>query len=169
MALDKNTTVLIEDARIMFRNFRGEGTPMNQEGNRNFAVLLDPAVAETMAADGWLIKPPKEMPSGDIRDPYLSVKVSFKGRPPKIVMITSRGRTDITEETVNLLDFCIFKHVDLIFRPYQWEVGDKSGVKAYLKSMYVTIEEDELDLKYADVPDADGVQQRDDEYDYQES
>lgn len=167
MALDKNTTVLIEDARIMFRNFRGEERPMNREGDRNFAVLLDPVIAEQMAADGWLIKPAKEMPSGDIRDPYISVKVSFDGRPPKVVMITSRGRTDITEETVNLLDYCIFKHVDLIFRPYQWTVGDKSGVKAYLKSMYVTIEEDQLDLKYSDVPDA-VAPQREDEYDYQE-
>jgi hypothetical protein len=69
-------------------------------------------------------------------------------------MITSRGRTDLGEDEIELLDYSNFKNVDLIFRPYTWSVGGKSGVKAYLKSMYVTIEEDELDLKYSDVPDA---------------
>jgi hypothetical protein len=39
--------------------------------------------------------------------------------------------------------------VDLICRGYQWVVGDKFGMKAYLQSMFVTIDEDPLELKYA--------------------
>jgi len=79
---------------------------------------------------------------------YLPVSVNFKGRPPRIVLITSRGRTNLDESTVEMLDWADIINVDLIIRPYEWTVNNKSGVKAYLQSIYATIDEDPLEVKY---------------------
>jgi hypothetical protein len=66
-------------------------------------------------------------------------------------MVTSRGRTNLGEAEVDLLDWADITNVDLIVRPYEWTVSGKSGIKAYLQAIYVTIEEDALELKYADL------------------
>ena len=144
-------TLLIEDARLIFRNFAGKEGKYNREGDRNFCVLLDEQHASELDADGWNIKALRAREEGDPEQPYLQVSVGFKGRPPKIVMITSKGRTTLSEEEIELLDWVDIKKVDLIVRPFNWEVSGKTGVKAYLKSFFVTIEEDELELKYADL------------------
>lgn len=147
-------TVLMEGVRIIFRNFQGKEGQYNRAGDRNFGVILPDNVAEAMLADGWNVKylKPREDDEEPTETPWLSVSVNFdKGRPPKVMMITERGRTALDEGTVDILDWADIKNVDLIVRPYTWEVSGRTGVKAYLQSMYVTIEEDELERKYAEL------------------
>ena len=151
MPAKQDNTVLMEGVRIIFRNFAGKEGQYNREGDRNFAVLLDDAVANAMAEDNWNIKwlkPRNEEEEGETPQAYLPISVNFKGRPPRIVMITSRGRTNLDESQVETLDWVDIINVDLIVRPYEWTVNQKSGVKAYLQSIYVTIEEDPLEIKY---------------------
>lgn len=152
-------TLLIEDAQLRFLNFAGAETQYNRGGDRNFCVLIDPALADTLAADGWNVKMLKAREEGDVPTPYLEVSVSYKNKPPNVAMITSRGRTQLSESMVEMLDYADIKLVDLIINPYAWDVNGKQGIKAYLKTMFVTINEDALDLKYNTVPDttpADG-------------
>lgn len=153
-----DNTVIMEGVRIIFRNFAGKEGQFNREGDRNFAVLLDDSVAQALAQDGWNVK--MLNPREDEREeeatptPYLPVSVNFKGRPPKVVLITSRGRTNLHEDSVEMLDWADIINVDLIVRPYEWNVNGKTGIKAYLQSMYVTIEEDQLEQKYSEVTPA---------------
>lgn len=154
MAPPREGTVVIEDARLLFRNLEGRETMYNSKGDRNFCVVLDEDVARQMAADGWNIKVLKPREADESGEPYIQVSVGYKIRPPKIMMLTSRGKTPIGEAEVELLDWVDIKTVDLIIRPYSWNVGGRGGIKAYLQTMYITIEEDYLDMKYADVPTA---------------
>lgn len=148
-------TVVMEDVRIVFRNFTGKEGKYNKEGDRNFAVLLDPDTAAELLEDEWnvkFLKPKEDDEEGSEDQAFMHVSVNYgKGRPPRVVIITERGRTNLDEESVEMLDWADIKNVDLIIRPYQWEVNGKTGIKAYLQSLYVTIEEDPLEKKYADM------------------
>lgn len=147
--------ITLSGAHIFYRNFSGDPGQFNAKGNRNFCVAIDDQkIVEQLEKDGWNIRWLTPKNEGDEPRAYLQVKVAFpkegsKVRPPKIVLITSKGGTVLNEDTIKLLDYAEIANVDMIIRPYNWEVQGKSGVKAYLKSIYVTIVEDELEKKYS--------------------
>ena len=146
---DDVKTFMVEDARLVFRNFSGKEGQYNREGDRNFSVILDREAADEMLADGWNVKFLASREDGEPDTPYIQVAVNFSNRPPRVVMITSTARTHLNEDSVAVLDWADIKVCDLIARAYDWTVNGKSGTKAYLQSMFITIEEDELERKYA--------------------
>lgn len=148
--------IRIENARIIFRNFSGAPDKFNKDGGkRGFSVVIDEEFGRKLIDDGWTLKPLK--PRDDTEEPkfHLPVKVAFGNFPPKIVMIKGKHKTNIDEGTVSLLDWADIKNVDLVLTPYNWEYAGRSGVTAYLKTMYVTIEEDEFEGKYDDFDNND--------------
>jgi len=147
--VDEAKTFMVEDARLVFRNFSGKEGQYNREGDRNFSVILNDEVAKMMLKDGWNVKYLASRDEGDPDTPYIQVAVSYKNRPPHVVMITSTARTNLSEESVSVLDWADIQTCDLIARAYEWDVNGKTGIKAYLQSMFITIEEDALERKYA--------------------
>lgn len=142
----------IEDAKLIFRNFSGNPTPFNPKGGvKSFCVILEPDIAEVLAKDGWNVKTlkPREDEEIEVGTPYINITVNFENRPPRVVMITSTARTPLNDKSVEVLDWAEIKTCDIIANAYDWEVGGKKGVKAYLQTMFVTIEEDDLERKYA--------------------
>lgn len=147
MSDNRVQNVTLEDVRVIFRNFSGEEKQYNNKGKRNFCVTLTKEQADVLVSQGWNVKVLDPRDPEDEPQPYIQVSVQYGKYPPKIVMITDGGQTLLTEETVNALDFVEFEHVDLIIRPYEWEPG---RLKAYAKTMYARIHEDELERKYHD-------------------
>jgi len=139
----------IEDAHIMFRNFSGKESKYNTKGNRNFCVLIDDVkYVKKLRKDGWNVRTLAARDDDDEDRYYLQVALNFKYMAPKVLMITRHKKTSLTEETIDSLDYADIAHIDMVLRPYQWSVNGSTGIKAYLKAMYVTIEEDDFAEKY---------------------
>lgn len=159
--MEKHVTnnIRIEGAKLIYRNFQGKGSQFNKEGNRTFGVLLDDELAKRLIDDGWRVKfrKPREDDPDQYEQPWMEVKVRFEPYPPVVVLINSKGKKKLDEETVGQIDWSRIIDCDLIIRPYNYPAlqGRPAGVSAYLKAMYVTIEEDEFYKKYENIPDLD--------------
>lgn len=159
MTVNKNAkTIKFENARLIFRNFSGNETQYKPEGIRTFCVVVDDVeLAETLDADGWNVKFREPREPGDNGFYYLPVTVNFNYRPPKIVLMNDQSNkgVQLKESSVHMLDSIDIAKVDLIVNPSFWETAKDSGIKAYLKTMYITQRLDELELKYANILDDD--------------
>lgn len=139
VTFEKRGVLMIDDARIVYRNFSGTGSRYNREGDRNFAVVIpDQEIADALIENGWnvKIKPPRE--EGDSPFMYMPVKVKFNDRGPNVYLVTGKRMNRLDEESVSCLDDVDIQSVDMDIRPYDWEVNGRNGRSAYLQSIKVT-------------------------------
>lgn len=153
---NKEFQILMENAEVLWLNFEGRPGDYNEAGQRNFCVILDPEVAEDMAADGWNVKQTKGY--GDEEgDFYISVDVKYRDRfgndlrPPKLQLLTSTGPVHLMEENAHFLDKVEIAKVDLIINGRVRMEDGQRKIKGYLQTYFCTVNEDYLEQKYADV------------------
>lgn len=146
MSRDKNIT--LENVKLIFRNFAGKESQYNSSGRRNFCIVLTPDMADKLVEEGLNVKTKAPRDPEDNPLLFIQVSVRYENFPPKIFTVTKRNKILLTEETVGILDYAEIDNVDVTLNAHYWEVNGKSGYKAYVKSMYVTIAEDPLAAKY---------------------
>lgn len=148
---ERTKKLVISDARIMFRNFEGRKTDYNREGNRNFCVIIDDSeFAQRLSNEGWNVKILAARDENEEPRYYIPVAVSYKIRAPRILMHTRRNTTPLDEESVRSLDYAEIQNCDITINPSRWEVNGKTGIKAYLDTLHVVLEEDYFSSKYAE-------------------
>ena len=142
----------IEGATIIWKNFSGERDRFNP-GKRGFSVVIDDAVmADELRQEGWNIK---ERPLQEGADPSeqewtLPVKLNMN-RYTQVWLIVGNHKTLLDKNTIAQLDVVDIIDCDISIRPYEWEMSGRTGITAYVDSMYVTIRENKFAEKYADL------------------
>lgn len=153
----RRKSYMLEDVRFLYRNFSGRQTHYNMEGARNTNVILNDQQAEELASCGFNVK--SKPPTDEYETPLHTLKLNlgYKGnQPPRVYLIADRGdepsvRTELSEQDVSLLDYVTVLKVDVSFNEYTNPKVPNAMKSAYVRALYVTIQEDPLDRKYADV------------------
>ena len=142
----------IEGAIVIWKNFSGERDKFNP-GKRGFSVVIDDAVmADELRNEGWNVKdrPLQEGADPSEQEWTLPVKLNMN-RYTQVWLIVGNHKTLLDENTVAQLDVVDFVNCDISIRPYEWEMGGRNGITAYVDSMYITIRENKFAAKYADL------------------
>lgn len=147
----------IDDARICFRNFRGEESMYNAKGNRSFSLVIpNEEMAEALMNDknefgvGWNVKIKAPREAGEAPFIHLPIKVKYTDRSqPRVYLISGKNRIELDEETIGMLDDIDIRSVDLDIRPYDGEGRFGPHRTAYLQSIYVTQEIDRFAQRFA--------------------
>jgi hypothetical protein len=160
----------INDARIIFKNFKGLGDKYNREGDRNFAMIIaggtldDGNSRRTVTAEemadalmkdtnrygvGWNVKIKAPREEGDDPFIYLPVKLKFNDRGPKVYLKSGKHTVPLTPETIGMLDNIDITSVDLDIRPYDGEVQGPFRA-AYVQALWVTQEVDRFAERLAE-------------------
>lgn len=152
---NENNHLVIENANVgrgAFRNFAGKKTQFNKTGKRTCVILLDEENGEKVFNDGWYVRWRDPRDEQDSRVAMLTVEARFDNYPPKVILISSGGRTQLDEDNIDILDSAEIKVCDLILSPYTWVDKDtgKQWLKGFVRTMYVTLQEDDFGGKYAD-------------------
>ena len=149
LTINPRGVLQIDDAKIIFRNFSGEASQYNREGDRNFALLIPTQeIADELTHEGWNVR------VRESRDPdgepymYLPVKVKFNDRGPNVYLKSGKSVNRLDESTVGMLDDIDILSVDMDIRPFDWDINGKTGRTAYLQSMDVTQNIDRFAARY---------------------
>lgn len=134
----------LEGAEVLYHNFAGIVNEFNKEGKKSFAILLEPGFASQLERDGWHVNYTTPKEEGDVARPFINVKVNFKNRPPRVVMVTPDSMVPLTDHSIGMLDDADIIDVDLTCIGNPWE----RGISCYLQKAFFKINVDILDAKY---------------------
>lgn len=148
------------DRDVIWRNFAGAERDFNDEGDRNFNLVIKADLAEQLKEEGWNVKVRPPRMEGAEPTYHLPVKVKFGKYPPKVNLVTKNGVdhkgntiynvNELDEETVKLVDITEFECIDLMISPYNWtNRRGESGITAYLDEFWGVVKENEFASKYS--------------------
>lgn len=189
---ERRNTLTLLDCELEGKNFSGSTglwwDKFNDGTKRKVAIKLTEEEANWFASQGAKVRVME--PNEKYPDPkfFIEVNISYKGKHapapgqawntyehgPRIVMVVPGGTNrDLTEETVGNLDRSYITKIDMEINLGQAKLRDGSrvmrngvpGITLYAERIFATVERNELEARYEDIPAEASIV---DEEDYQE-
>ena len=139
--VDERGRLLVDDAKIIYKNFAGRGSDYNKEGDRNFSLVIPQEFVEGLLADGWNVKEKVSQSTGE-KFYVMPVTVRYfdeNGDGCDAVMKANGSKIILNPDTIGQLDRADIVRCDMDIRPYFWKYGNKSGKSAQLEVISVEI------------------------------
>ena len=152
----------IDSPELFMINFSGRPTDNNPQGHRQFSMVIpSEEMAEDMKADGWSVWYTKESDKYGGPKPCITVEMRFHHEKdleylnPKIYRCTRKKPEGVllTEDLVSDLDRDEIEDTILWINPSRWNVNGKTGIKAYVDSLWVKVEDSDPTTKFWGYPD----------------
>lgn len=151
----------INGASIKYANFSGKPSKFNNEGRRNFELIIPDEVAGELYDAGWRIRKNGYDPKTDKRrtadfdvnleEPEYRLRVNVNldsGNPPKCFKKTSKKMIPLDSKTIGSLDYCEIEDVFVEINGYD---ANKNGqLSGYLKSIVVTVADSRFEELFGD-------------------
>ena len=148
------------DANIKwgFSHFDGKANGFNEEGDHNFTIIVPEDRVKELQDAGWNVKFKEGREEGDPGEWILKVNISYRLRAPQVYLVhddpNNEGKKRMMKADESDLDQIrrdSTDQIDCIITPHRWVNGNRTGVSAYVKEMYVTIRKSRLAMMYDDV------------------
>lgn len=138
----RNNNVYIENTRFIFdTNFAGDPNrdKYGSDARKANLVIPDISIARQLIDEGYNVKMTKPRDDDDdefIPTYYISIKLSYRDRngelkrwPPKVIFIEDDFVTELTEETVDRIDYAWVERVNVVLNKYESDRGKSLYVK----------------------------------------
>ena len=139
----------INDAKLIWCNLCGRAAQYNEDGQRNFNVVLDEDSYNRLKDAGVNVRIRPSRDESAEPQYLLKVNLGYDFRPPVIYIDNGENERELSVGELSIIDDAAMdgtiSHVDLSFRASRSRRRtDNYGLSAWLKSMYVRIEEDPI-------------------------
>lgn len=155
--------LMIDDAKICWKNFSGAPTPFNKSGGvREFHLVIPndeikDILLDNKSRDGasWNVKIRAPREEGDTPFLHMKVNVRFNEYGPKVYLVSGGRQHRLDEEEVGILDNMDIASVDMDIRPNDTIVQGVAYRTAYLQSIrvYQRMDRFEEDMRESEWPE----------------
>ena len=151
----KENLVVIENTKLILRNFAGKATNYEPEDKPSFGVLISQEDADEFEAQGLPVKYLKPRHDEDVPIPFLKVRVNMKRDPAPLVVMkrfsedgTLVDKTVLDQDTISTLDYADIADASLRLSIYEWTFQKKTGKSWYLHDLVCNLNADDFLTKY---------------------